>query len=111
MVREVEPDRLGAEKGHGAAVLFPAQRDHVVAGLKATARVPRRGLVRVGGGTPAEHGDDGRAGVPGDEVGDAEGGVVEMGGHDHDPSQHGGVHETPRDFELTPRVRPHEPGP
>ena len=84
VVREVEPDRRGLEERHGGAVLLAPQGDHVVPGEEASARIPRRGLVGVGGRPPAEHGDDGGARVPVDQVGGTEDGVVEVRRHHDD---------------------------
>ena len=47
--------------------------------------------------------------MTGDEVGGPEHGVVEVRRHHHHPGQGGGVDQSPRDLDRSPRVCPHGP--
>ena len=95
VVGELEPLVARFEDRHGRGVLLAPHRHHVVAGHEAAQRVPLRGLVGVGGRPPAEHRDDGRVVVAGDEMTGAHGGVVEVRRDDEDAAEGGGVDLAP----------------
>ena len=78
VVDEVEPHRIGVEHLHRGAVLFPADRDDVVAGAEAAERVPFARRIGIRGRPPGTHGHDGRSRVAAQQVRGAERGVVEV---------------------------------